>query len=294
MLDGLYLAYPIDQRGPTQLLNLFEQIEKFKVEMIARELTGWAFDPGDAFRVAASAPIGEAIARIDRVALLQADLVVAFLPAGVPSVGVPMEIDRARAQGKHVIVFSDTKSYMLEVPGVRRFHAWDDESLAMAIAYVETLEPITERYRHDEMLVKVDADLGTPALYVPQKSYEDDAGFDLVTSEPVVIPPGEFRDVPCGISVELPPHVWGLVTGRSSALRKKGLLIHSGIIDPGYRGPLFAGAFNLTGEGVRIDQGERVAQFICINNASRYVVPVKVDELNPSQRGSNGFGSTGS
>lgn len=128
---------------------------------------------------------------------------------------------------------------------------------------------------------------------MPTRAYPTDAGLDLYVSEQVTIPPGGFRDVPAGISVELGESQWGLVTGRSSALRERGLLIHSGIIDSGYRGPLFAGAFNLSSEEVTLKAGERVAQFILMHNSTRFVDPIPVAQLNPSPRGTNGFGSSG-
>lgn len=130
----------------------------------------------------------------------------------------------------------------------------------------------------------------------PTRAYDDDAGFDLYTSEDVEIAPGTFADIPTGIAVELPAWSWGLVTGRSSALRKRGLLVHSGIIDTGYRGELYAGAFNLTREPVVVLKGERVAQLIIIDNASRKVdieVVGPNESLSEHARGARGFGSSG-
>lgn len=126
----------------------------------------------------------------------------------------------------------------------------------------------------------------------PTKSHHDDAGYDLYTSERVVIPAGQFRDIPTNLWVAMPHSLWGLVTGRSSALRKHGLLVHSGVIDAGYRGELFAGAFNLSGHSVTIEQGERMAQFIPIERPELLVGWVDGDPP-PGTRGSNGFGSTG-
>lgn len=131
-----------------------------------------------------------------------------------------------------------------------------------------------------------------PALE-PTQAYPDDAGFDLYVSHPRTIPPGMVVDIPCGVAVEMPSSVWGLLVGRSSTLRKRHLLVNTGIIDPGYRGELFAGVMNMGFEGVRIERGERLAQLIFLPNLSFGVRLNRVDELEPHDRGSNGFGSSG-
>ena len=126
----------------------------------------------------------------------------------------------------------------------------------------------------------------------PTRSHNNDAGWDLYTSERVVIPPGEFRDLPTNVWVAMPDSLWGLVTGRSSALRKHGLLVHSGVIDAGYRGELYAGAFNLSGKQVVIEVGQRLAQFIPMIRPN--VEPWwSTEEPPPGTRGAAGFGSTG-
>lgn len=284
---GVYLAYPIDQRGPASLAHMFDQINAFKKVVLDTKHAAWVYDPGDAFKVSRN-PQDDGVARINRAALNSSDVVVAFLPRDTPSIGVPMEIDRAVAQGKHVIVFSDASSWMLQLPGVIRYGDWDDENIGAALDAIGMWNPPIESRQFADLKFKVDTE-----GCLPKRSYDDDAGLDLVVSASTVILPGTFEDVPCGASVELPSHVWGLVTGRSSALRKRGLLVHSGVIDPGYRGPLFAGAWNMTNEPVKIEAGERIAQLILMGNQTRYHTPLAVDSLAPSLRGSRGFGSTG-
>lgn len=292
MLNGAYIAYPIDQRGPASLAHLFDQIERFKQMLIENEIVDWTFDPGDAFNVSVKARPTDRLPRINRVALINADVVVAFLPKGVASVGVPMEIDRAVQQGKYVIVFSDAHSWMLTYPPgnkrIYRAYDYDVEDLDFAAKWLAQQPPLIEE-RPKQELPTVVHDEGC----LPRRAYDDDAGLDLVVSQDVTILPGQFEDVPCGVSVELPEWSWGLVTGRSSALRKKGLLVHSGVIDAGYRGPLYAGAWNMTDETVTVKAGERIAQLIVISNQTRNVEPWKVESLTPSARGERGFGSSG-
>lgn len=129
----------------------------------------------------------------------------------------------------------------------------------------------------------------------PTRDYEGDAGFDLYTEGNWVIGPSEFVDIPCGISVELPEGVWAMIVGRSSTLRKRGLLVMPGIIDNGWRGELFAGVQNLSQEQeVKVSDGERVAQLIPYPLVASRLEWQRVSKLGESDRGARGFGSTGS
>jgi dUTP pyrophosphatase len=128
-------------------------------------------------------------------------------------------------------------------------------------------------------------------ILLPAKGYEDDAGFDLYTSFPRTIEPGQVVDLPTSIAVELPEGFWGMIVGRSSALRKRGLLVNTGIIDAGYRGELFVNVRNMTEEPVLVARGERLGQLIPF--ATVQLMPKWVDRLNDSERGMGAFGSTG-
>lgn len=133
--------------------------------------------------------------------------------------------------------------------------------------------------------------LGRPMQ--PTRAHEDDAGYDLYASEARNIAPGEFADIPTGIAVQLPLGTWGLLTGRSSTLRKRGLLVNQGIIDHGYRGELFAGVQNLSGQPVQVLPGERLAQLIIMPNLTEMTEMLEVQQLADHERGTNGFGSSG-
>lgn len=126
---------------------------------------------------------------------------------------------------------------------------------------------------------------------MPTRAHVGDAGFDLYVVGDYVVRPGEFVDIPCGVAVELPAWCWGLLTGRSSTIRSKGLHMAQGVIDNGYRGPLFAGCWNLGDEPVEVHDGERVAQLIPLPLFTG--VAVEVADLTRHERGVQGFGSSG-
>ncbi len=150
-----------------------------------------------------------------------------------------------------------------------------------------------------ELLIR-DLDYWAPALKwtgdescAPIRKYEGDAGWDLFVAEDTVIPYRGFADVPLGISVEMPSTMWGMLTGRSSTIRTKGILVTQGIIDNGFRGPLFAGCQSLNGRQSKVEKGERIAQLILMPLLARNVSAIQVHELSESDRGLAGFGSTG-
>lgn len=128
---------------------------------------------------------------------------------------------------------------------------------------------------------------------LPTRGHRFDAGLDLYTSEDVVVPPHQFVYVPTDVAGALPNYHWGMITSRSSTLRKYGLLVHNGTIDQGYRGELFVGVMNLTDFPVELKKGVRIAQFILIPMPRAVVHPIQVDVLPEGERGDAGFGSTG-
>lgn len=127
----------------------------------------------------------------------------------------------------------------------------------------------------------------------PSRTYVGDAGFDLYVARDTRVPVGRFVDVDLGIRIEMPPGLWAMLTGRSSTIRRRGLLVTQGIIDNGFRGPLYAGVQNLGERVVELERGERIAQMIPFQQASTGITPYRVAELSESDRGEAAFGSTG-
>jgi dUTP pyrophosphatase len=125
----------------------------------------------------------------------------------------------------------------------------------------------------------------------PYRAYPGDAGFDLSCLNAGVVGAGQLVDLPTGLSVQLPDGVWGWITGRSSTTAK-GFDVIPGVIDEGYRGPLFVRVRNYTDRPIQVDEGERLGQMIPIYQVQDLVFR-QVDQLEPSDRGHNGFGSSG-
>ena len=127
----------------------------------------------------------------------------------------------------------------------------------------------------------------------PRKAHADDAAYDVRSREAALIPPGDVRLVPTGLFLELPPGFEAQVRPRSGlALKKAVTVLNSpGTIDAGYRGEVGVILLNAGKEDLRVERGDRIAQMVVQKLPEVELLPVK--ELNASERGEGGFGSTG-
>jgi dUTP pyrophosphatase len=96
--------------------------------------------------------------------------------------------------------------------------------------------------------------------------------------------------VKTGIRLEMPDNIWSTIAARSSSSSKL-LITPDSVIDAGYRGELFAVVFNLGYADYVVEEGERLVQVIFHERVLATLE--EVDELNGSERGETGFGSTG-
>lgn len=126
---------------------------------------------------------------------------------------------------------------------------------------------------------------------VPTKANENDAGFDLYSSIDTVIPPKQRKTVSTGIAIQMPEHLAGLIWPRSGLSVKQGIDVLAGVVDSGYRGEIMVCLYNTSDEVVGINTGDRIAQII-FQEVPRVIMEVH-DSLGSSQRGDNGFGSSG-
>ena len=107
------------------------------------------------------------------------------------------------------------------------------------------------------------------------------------------IRPGEVVKINTGIAIALDPGSAALILPRSGLATKQGLRPANtpGLIDADYRGPVIVALRNDTSEDQYIQAGSRIAQMVIIPYITDY--PEVVDNLNETQRGDSGFGSTG-
>ena len=167
---------------------------------------------------------------------------------------------------------------------------------------------------------------------IPKYAHEWDAGVDLVATADTIVQPGETKIVPTGLAVSLPPNYEMQIRPRSGITVKTKLRVQLGTVDSGYTGPVGVIVDNITpreltvvnneiydqmtyllydleGKEYEVDEdlfertspyvegtivipkGTRIAQAV-INQVEQAQFQV-VEELDETQRGAGGFGSSG-
>jgi dUTP pyrophosphatase len=133
-----------------------------------------------------------------------------------------------------------------------------------------------------------------PGLPLPAYAHPGDAGADLCAAEEVVLPPGGRATVGTGLAVAVPDGHAAFVHPRSGLASRHGITVVNapGTIDAGYRGEVRVVLLNTDpAEPFTVHRGDRIAQLV-VQPVTR-VRFLDADELPPSPRGGDGFGSTG-
>ena len=114
---------------------------------------------------------------------------------------------------------------------------------------------------------------------------------DLFANETITINPGEVGKVKSGIAFEIPDGYVGLIWDKSGLSMNHKLKTLGGVIDSGYRGESVIGIINLGAEPYTFEKGHKIAQMLI--QKIEHLNVVEVENLSESDRGANGFGSTG-
>lgn len=126
---------------------------------------------------------------------------------------------------------------------------------------------------------------------MPTRANANDAGWDLYSTVDTIIPSKQRKTVKTGIALEMPENMAGLIWPRSGLSVKQGIDVLAGVVDSGYRGEIMVCLYNTSDENVLINLGDRVAQII-FQEVPR-IMMINQEQLGSSQRGDNGFGSSG-
>lgn len=127
---------------------------------------------------------------------------------------------------------------------------------------------------------------------MPTRGSDGAVGYDLYSTEDTVVPCQAGRAlVGTGISVVLPPGVYGRVASRSGLAVKHCINVGAGVIDPDYTGEIKVVLFNHGENDFEIKRGDRIAQLVLERCETPPVKEIEIIE--ETDRGSGGFGSTG-
>lgn len=129
---------------------------------------------------------------------------------------------------------------------------------------------------------------------LPVHATDEAAGMDLYAclDEPVTLHPGEAAAVPTGLAMELPRGMEAQIRGRSGLAFKHAIFSYNGTIDSDYRGEIKGLLINHSRVPFVIEPGMRICQMV-VNASYVKCRPEFVEDLNETERGDNGFGSTG-
>lgn len=153
----------------------------------------------------------------------------------------------------------------------------------------------THKGENDNMQENVNVVKLREKAIIPTYGSEYAAGADLYAclDETVTINPGETYLVKTGIAMEIPVGFAGLIYARSGLATKKGLAPANkvGVVDADYRGEIMVPLHNHSKQPAAIEPGERIAQMVITPFLTANYV--EAEQLQETERGENGFGSTG-
>lgn len=129
-----------------------------------------------------------------------------------------------------------------------------------------------------------------PGAYMPTRAHKEDAGLDLYSQIDAVIFQHCSGRFDTGVHVEIPEGYVGFLKSKSG-LNIKQCMQSEGVIDSGYTGSICVKLYNHGSHEVYIKKGQKISQLVLLP----IITPELelVDSLEPTERGNNGFGSTG-
>ncbi len=135
----------------------------------------------------------------------------------------------------------------------------------------------------------------TDTATIPTRQYDGDAGYDLYADiqEPIIIKPHTTEFIHTGIAIEVPDGYFGAVFARSGLASKQGLRPANcvGVCDSRYRGEYMVALHNDSIATRTVNPGDRIAQLVVMSYLNMEFN--EVVELSDTERGEDGFGSTG-
>ena len=126
--------------------------------------------------------------------------------------------------------------------------------------------------------------------YMPERAHATDAGADLRTPHDATVMSNGSVVIDTGVHIELPPFTVGMLKSKSGLNVKHGIT-SEGVIDVGYTGSIRVKLYNHSDKPYELKAGDKISQLVVM---PIYIPSFElVDELEDTERGNGGFGSTG-
>ena len=137
--------------------------------------------------------------------------------------------------------------------------------------------------------MKIILDVGA---YIPTYAHGADAGMDLRTPVAFIVPAHGSYTVDTGVHIQIPVGQVGFIKSKSG-LNVKGGLTATGVVDSGFSGSIRVKLYNHSDEDYMFSRGDKITQLVLLYIAKPEDGFEVVDHFDETERGDNGFGSTG-
>lgn len=142
-------------------------------------------------------------------------------------------------------------------------------------------------YYEDVEKMKVVLDDGA---FLPERAHETDAGLDIRSPESRVVFAHDSIMIDTGVHIEIPRGYVGFLKSKSGLNVKHGIT-SEGVIDCGYTGSIKVKLYNNSAEMYKVERGDKISQLVILPILTPEMEVV--ESLDETERGDNGFGSTG-
>lgn len=127
-------------------------------------------------------------------------------------------------------------------------------------------------------------------IKMPTKAHKEDAGYDIYCPERVVVRAHDSAVINSGVHIAIPAGYVGMIKSKSGLNVKSGIVCE-GVIDAGYTGSIVVKAYNQSGVMKIFEKGDKLTQIVIMPIPDTELV--EVSSLEETDRGDNGFGSSG-
>lgn len=130
--------------------------------------------------------------------------------------------------------------------------------------------------------------------FLPTRQHDGDAGYDIMALQEGMVEAGKWKLVSTGIAISVPNNMYTKIYSRSGLALKNGIDVAAGVIDSTYRGEVKVLLRNTSTQPFIYQRGDRIAQLVVhVIDTSPVSEVSSIDELGFTDRGNDGFGSTG-